>query len=269
LGHILIVDAALLDRKRMRNILEAAGHSVVEAASVAEAQAYLEAAGRDGVSLVLAELQFPHASGLDLIHWLKAQGLAPFIPVLVVTAQPPRETVIELVQAGAATVVTKPFSPDLLLRRVTETLAEHQREAGDLITWKLRDYVRRELKRATRSDSPLTVLICRVQGPRQAAAVTALMDRLSRLMRESDVLSRWGDDRLVIVLPDTDAAGAQAVADRLWRIMEEADAAADGGMPLPHEVSIGFAVFPVDAGEADQLLYLASERAVAPGTRNH
>jgi GGDEF domain-containing protein len=59
------------------------------------------------------------------------------------------------------------------------------------------------------------------------------------------------------------------VADRLWRIMEEADAAADGGMPLPHEVSIGFAVFPADAGEVDQLLHLASERAAAPGTRDH
>jgi two-component system chemotaxis response regulator CheY len=133
LSKILLVDSSLLDRKRMRSVLEAAGHLVVETMSPGDAIGLISQAFLGDLDVVVTELNFALALGTDLIRWLKNYDSR--LAVIVATVQPTREQVIELVSMGVATVITKPFGPDLLLRRVTETLAERStpmnRRRGD------------------------------------------------------------------------------------------------------------------------------------------
>ncbi|HEY3367128.1 MAG TPA: response regulator [Symbiobacteriaceae bacterium] len=261
MGKILIVDPSPIDRKRIRNILEAAGHSMMEMASPTEAMHELLNLPRGAVKLILTEMRFPDTTGLEFIHWLKRQGWLPYLPVLVVTEQPPREAVIEMVVAGASTIIGKPFGADLLLRRVTETLheAEISRQGeGDSLTWPIGDFLRRELKRAERNGADFSIVVCRVLDQLEGRAVPALMGCLLKIMRESDIWARMGDDQVVVLLPDTDMVGASVVEARIWKIVQ--NLAEQPDKPFKLDVATGIATFPSEAADGETMVALARER---------
>lgn len=266
MGKILVVDSSLLDRKRVSNILEAAGHAVLEVDSPAEAIKLLADLPRGAVKLILTELHFGTESGLGLIRWVKADERWREVPLLVVTQQPARDQVIELVTEGAATIVTKPFGADLLLRRVTRTLAEQnllRQGEGNAVSWQITDYIRRELKRSERTQAPFSVLVCRFVETLGGRAVPALMSALAPLMRESDILARLGEDQLVVLLPDTDSVGAWTVEDRIWQAVRDLAGESESRPAMALKVTTGAATFPAEGKDPDVLLALAQERAVS------
>lgn len=264
MGKIMLVDPSPIDRKRMRNILEAAGHAIMEVSTPNEAMQELLNLPRGAVKLVLTEMYFPDTTGLEFVRWLKRQGWLPYLPVLVVTSQPPRETVIELVVAGASTIIPKPFGSDLLLRRVTETLHQsdvaHQGE-GDSLSWPIGDFLRRELKRAERNGADFSIVVCRVLDTLEGRAVPALMGCLMKIMRESDIWARMGEDQVVVLLPDTDAIGASVVEARIWKAVRALDEHPE--QPMTLDVVTGIATFPSEAADGESLLALAKERCLS------
>lgn len=265
MSKILVVDPAPVERKRIRNILEAAGHMVLEAASRAEAVQVLEGAALGVVNLIVTELQLPDSqSGLEFVRWMRLQNHLQAVPVLVVTPQPSREQVIDLVQDGVATIITKPFGTDLLLRRVTETLAglEVLRQGdGSSLSWQIVDYIRRELKRSERSKSPFSVIVCKVKDTSEERGVQTLMAGLAPLMRESDIVARLDQHHVVVMLPDTDAVGAWAVEDRIWQMVRQMADEQVGRLPVFLDVATGAATFPAEAMDPAILVQLARERA--------
>jgi len=265
MGKILVVEPSLLDRARIRNVLEAAGHATVEKASPAEAVEALQTLPEGTIRLIMTELHFGNESGLDFIRWVREHETTKQLPVLVVTPQPPRETVIEMVKAGAFSIVTKPFGADMLLRRVTSALSEmavaRQGEGGSL-SWQIDDFLRREMKRAQRINSPLAVLVCRVADQMNGQAVVALMSALSHLMRDSDVIAKLSDGEVLVLLPDTGAAGATMVRERIEQSVADLAEGRDSEMAMLLEVAIGSAVFPYDAEDGDALIF-AARRSVA------
>ncbi|MFZ5822786.1 MAG: response regulator [Bacillota bacterium] len=264
MGKIMIVDPSLLDRKRIRIVLEAAGHSVVEVGSPDEALTQLRELPRGSVKLVMTELQFPDADGMQFVRTMRSDLGLKELPVMVVTPQPARELVIEMVSSGVSTIVTKPFGGEMLLRRVTETLADVNLLAqgeGALLSWSIEDYLRRELKRTERNDSHFSLVLVRTLDTMKGQAVPLLMRGLVRHMRETDVLVRLGDDQVVIMLPDTDVMGASVVESRVWQSARAIMGEQTGGEPLEVEVRVGTATYPTEAGDGETLIAMARERA--------
>jgi two-component system chemotaxis response regulator CheY len=264
MGKIMLVDPSLLDRKRMRIVLEAAGHHVSEVNSPAQALAELRQMPRGSVKLVMTELQFPDADGMAFVRSLRSDPALKGLPVMVVTPQPARELVIELVSIGVSTIVTKPFGGEMLLRRVTETLADATLLAqgeGAMLSWTVEDYLRRELKRAERNGSHFSLLIVTVDESMNGQAVPLLMRGLVRHMRETDVLVRLGDNQVVILLPDTDAIGASVVENRVWQTARQMMGEQTGGVTLAVGMRIGTATYPTEAGDGEALIAVARERA--------
>lgn len=265
-GRIMIVDPSLLDRKRMRSVVEAAGHRVMEAAGPAEALAALRSLPPGTVRLIMTEMQFPGEDGREFIQALRSDPVFKQLPTVVVAPQLPRETVIDLIAGGIATIVTKPFSGDMLLRRVTETLSDvnllNQGE-GSLLSWTTEDYLRRELRRTDRNGSHFSLLVVKVLDLMEGQGVPLLMRGLVRHMRESDVLARMGDDQVVILLPETDSVGAAAVVKRVVQTAQSILGEQTGGHPLSLTVKVGAATYPSEAGDVQSLLEMARERVPA------
>lgn len=84
---------------------------------------------------------------------------------------------------------------------------------------------RAELKRAQRTGSPVSVILCDLDHFKSIndnygheagdAALTRVALVLRRALRESDVVGRWGGEEFMAILPGTDAAGAAEVAERM------------------------------------------------------
>jgi DNA-binding NtrC family response regulator len=113
---ILVVDDEALVRWSLRQGLEGAGYTVVEAASAHEALDRF----RDGVDLVLLDYRLPDSDGLALLREFKT--LDPDTLVILLTAHSRVETAVEAMKAGAYHYASKPFDLDEILLLVANAL---------------------------------------------------------------------------------------------------------------------------------------------------
>jgi DNA-binding response OmpR family regulator len=114
--RILVVD----DEPRVREVvvayLEREGFKVVEAADADTARRYLAGPPPD---LVILDIMFPGASGLDLLHELRR---TIGTPVILLTARADEADRVLGLELGADDYVVKPFSPRELVARVRTVL---------------------------------------------------------------------------------------------------------------------------------------------------
>ena len=114
----LIVDDSSVMRKMVERTLRQAGLDrliVHEAASAAEGLSVLMT--RE-VDLILADINMPAMDGLEFLRQLRAQNLAPGIPVVMITAESSEEHVKQAILAGAQGYIRKPFTPEQVKERI-------------------------------------------------------------------------------------------------------------------------------------------------------
>lgn len=125
-ARVLVVDDAPFLRRRLRDLLEAAGHRVVaEAEDGDEALALYEAHLPDVVTL---DLVMPRRDGLETLRALRARH--PHAAVVVCTSLSGEPALLEAVRLGACDYVLKPVSPGRLLDAVAKALAVARRARG-------------------------------------------------------------------------------------------------------------------------------------------
>jgi len=104
-SSILIVDDQEPNVMLLKQLLGEAGYeSVVSTMDPHEVCALHR---RNRYDLILLDLQMPGADGFEVIEGLKANDADPYLPVLVITAQPGHK--LRALQAGARDFVSKPF----------------------------------------------------------------------------------------------------------------------------------------------------------------
>lgn len=118
---------------------------------------------------------------------------------------------------------------------------------------------------------PFAVIMLDVDGLKQIndarghAAGDAVLKRvasvLSDHLREADVVTRWGGDEFVLLLPGMDQVGAMSLARRIGGTLLDGD-----GPASAISVSIGTAVFPAGGTTADALL-AAADRSMYDAKR--
>jgi diguanylate cyclase (GGDEF)-like protein len=128
-----------------------------------------------------------------------------------------------------------------------------------------------ELDRAERHRRPFSLLVVRPDNLEHLAASGAeglarLLDvigqAISDSVRKIDVVSRRGEHRFELVLPETDAASARTVAERIRLQVDAARPEVAPGRLLGISISVGIAAYPTDGAAADALVD-AAERALA------
>jgi two-component system chemotaxis response regulator CheY len=72
--------------------------------------------------IVTLDLNMPDMHGLEFLRFMRSHKTLQKIPVLVVTTQLDIEMQTEVLSAGANGYITKPFSPDEVLRKVQALL---------------------------------------------------------------------------------------------------------------------------------------------------
>src|ERR1041384_7004254 len=93
--NVLVVDDEDLMRFSLRQPLQEAGHTVVEACNAAEAVERF----REGVDVVLLDYYLPDANGSDVVR--KLREINPEPPIIFVTAQASIECAVDSMKGGA------------------------------------------------------------------------------------------------------------------------------------------------------------------------
>ena len=114
----LIVDDSSVMRKIVERALRQAGLDplvVHEAGSGSEGLDLLRA---KQVDLILSDINMPSMDGLEFLRQLRAQNLAPGVPVVMITTESSEEHVKQAIQAGAQGYIRKPFTAEQVKERV-------------------------------------------------------------------------------------------------------------------------------------------------------
>ncbi|HUK36856.1 MAG TPA: sigma-54 dependent transcriptional regulator [Vicinamibacterales bacterium] len=110
---LLLVEDERLLRWAIRKRLQASGHSVQEAATLAEADQHLQQTKPD---VVLLDIHLPDGNGLDFFE-RQREKLADS-GVIVFTADGSIEDAVRAMKLGAVDFITKPIDQDELLRQI-------------------------------------------------------------------------------------------------------------------------------------------------------
>lgn len=127
-GNILIVDSVATNRIVMKVKLSAAFYRVTQASTAADAMAKIRENRPDAV---LMSSELPDTDAAQFIRMIKAVSGGDVIPVIALVDHSTTDKRLELLRAGAADVVTKPFFEPVLLARL-RSLARQSHSRDDL-----------------------------------------------------------------------------------------------------------------------------------------
>jgi two-component system KDP operon response regulator KdpE len=149
-GRILVVDDDPQIRRVMRVTLVAQGFEVSDARSGEEA---LETLRRQGVDLVVLDMNMPGLGGIETCRLIRADSE---VAIIMLTVRDAEADQVEALDAGADDYVTKPFRTQELLARIRAALRRapagkaadiHQLALGPVVV----DFDARQVQSAGRS----------------------------------------------------------------------------------------------------------------------
>jgi two-component system chemotaxis response regulator CheY len=125
---VLVVDDSPTIRKMVRAALGSLTDvGFIEAGSGLQA---IETLAIHPVRMVVLDLNMPDMHGLDVLRFLRSHSQYRDLPVMVLTTRGDEASRAEVLQAGATSYLTKPFSPSFLVSSVRQLLdAEVERPA--------------------------------------------------------------------------------------------------------------------------------------------
>ena len=231
--HVLVVDDEPIVRKGLCRLLEVWGHRTH---ATDEGASALDILRSERIDIVIADIRMPGMDGLSLLR--EVQQIAPDVDVVMITAYDRDFTYMDVVEAGAADFVVKPFESDELRAKITRLIKQREIRR-QLVQQSIRDglthlYNRRhfterldeEVKRSRRQGHPLSMLILDVDGLKQLndlrghqegdAVLVGVANVLAGSLREGvDLPFRIGGDEFAALIVEADLTAAERIADRV------------------------------------------------------
>ena len=124
-NKVLVADDSVVSRTILKNIFED-HYAVIEAENGEEALTLLRE-NRDDVAVILLDMVMPVMDGKTFLREKNEDEKIAAVPVVIISDEGRKEEQIDALKLGANDYVTKPFIPELLLRRVknaAESLTE-------------------------------------------------------------------------------------------------------------------------------------------------
>lgn len=118
-GHILVVDDHRTTRLKLSLGLKQQGHTVSEAENGRQA---LEKLRAESFDLVLLDVMMPELDGYQVLEQMKNDSALRDIPVIVISAQDERDSIVRGIELGAEDYLPKSFDPVLLRARISASL---------------------------------------------------------------------------------------------------------------------------------------------------
>jgi two-component system cell cycle response regulator len=289
---ILVAEDSSVVRAVLRQHLEAQDYTVIEAD---DGNAALSACRTAVPDAVLLDIEMPGLDGYQVLAALKADPDPQLsdLPVVFLTGRTSTEDIVEGLRLGAHDYLKKPFEASELIARVSaavrvKTLQDELRKRNveldllsraDVLTGLAnRRHIEERLidlvSSAHRHHHSLTVLMLDIDHFKDvndtfghAGGDTVLREfssRLQRVLREEDVVGRWGGEEFLVLLPFTNLEGAVALGERVCASIAAEPFVLADRRTLSVTVSVGCA--EVDGNDpeefvrnADAALYAAKE----------
>lgn len=121
---VLIVDDQTSVRQMARLTLEEIGVRLIHEAE--NGTRAIEMASVQPLDLIISDYNMPEMDGLGLLRAVRSHPSARRVPFILVTGRGDRELVVKAAQAGANNYVVKPFTAEILRKKIEQVLGTLQ-----------------------------------------------------------------------------------------------------------------------------------------------
>jgi diguanylate cyclase (GGDEF)-like protein len=230
---VLIVDDDELLADSYALVLALAGMTV---RVVNRPEDVLETLAERRPDVILMDVYMPGCTGLTLAGIIRQDSANHGIPIIFLSIEQNFERQLAALCIGGDEFLTKPIQPDYLAAAVTSRAqrARLLRQAmetdsltGLLNHARFKERLDSEVSRAKREGISLSLAIIDLDRFKEIndryghlggdAVLKLLSQLLSRRLRKSEVISRYGGDEFAVILPDTAASTAVRVMDEARR----------------------------------------------------
>lgn len=116
---VVVIDDDLLQHKIINNCLKDEPYKIISILRGETALSYLLMNRPD---LILLDINMPDFSGIEILQRIKGYKHLSGVPIIMVTSDQNRETIIECIKKGATNYIIKPFTRTALLEKVRTAL---------------------------------------------------------------------------------------------------------------------------------------------------
>lgn len=114
----LVVDDSEVMRKVLIGALARADITDIDQA--ADGKEAVAKAGSGTYDLILMDWYMPNMLGIDAVKAIRGAGNK--VPIIMVTTEAEKSRVIEALKAGANNYIIKPFEPQAIVKKISETI---------------------------------------------------------------------------------------------------------------------------------------------------
>lgn len=244
LVKVLLAEDSRSIQMLMRAYIEEAGHQVI---TVDNGQQAVDAFRAERPDAVILDIAMPIKDGIEAAKDIRkySNSEQDWVPIIFLSGMSQPQDIARGIDAGGDDYLIKPIEAVVLnaklramerIATMREQLYKANRElkmvsVKDGLTGLFNrrhfdDRMERELKRAERSNTSLSLILCdldhfklyndnygHLAGDDCLIAVAKAMMKVSR--RPGDLAARYGGEEFAFILPDTNLQGARVIADSI------------------------------------------------------
>lgn len=231
---ILIIEDSDPQSRILEHWVTKYGYMAVSARSVSDARRII---AREKIDVALLDWELPDGTGIELINEILSFSPSGWLPIIMVTSHTDSSQIKEAIEAGATDFIRKPADEVELLARIYSALriktlqdrlleSSHQDPLTSLYNRRyMSERIEQEFQRCRRHDRPISLAMIDIDFFKNVndtyghdvgdTVLRLLANELKLQLRKSDIVSRYGGEEFVILLPETTLENAHLVLDKI------------------------------------------------------
>jgi diguanylate cyclase (GGDEF)-like protein len=294
--QILVVDDNRLIREMLSAIITNEGYKPFLAKGADEALSILS---RNEIDLILMDVEMPDMNGFDLTRKIRKLLAEQWVPIIFLSGQTDDKHLCAGIDAGGDDYLTKPVNSSVLSAKIRAmsriALMRAALEEANQQLLKLthldplteavnrrgmEEALTRAWKANQREQSELSLILLDIDhfksyndnyGHQKGDTCLRQVSKTiqAQLHRPTDLLTRYGGEEFLLILPDTPIEGARTLAKKIIQELEVRNIAHDFSSTASHvTASMGLSSTRFGATDTDVLIEQADKALYAAKTKS-
>jgi len=249
--NIIILENKAYVRQYIINSINVSGINLIEASNSIEFFNELHNAGNK-IDLILMGISSGMEDGFEIMKKLRGKGINT--PVIILSSDKKRDTIIKGIMNGAADYILMPSTDEVLIEKVRKHLSldtEENIHQKDL-TINFRTYLSGELRKAEKGKYSISMLMTSLESEHNIEFEEAdiIFKELKELFWETDLFIRFGLKSFVGVFPFADEEQVSIIDKKIKDFYTNSALGKNYSINLENV----FVTFPKDGTKVDELI---------------